>query len=214
MTQAIADIHGQTFGGFGQVRSSDAAANFPEQLCGTFLIETQWNGNAQLEVTYEYLVYKGVRIGAAECLITDGDTRLRFTAFVPGQTTEWLQGVVGVVESYDVVFDGAGGFEGTFRRQGEGILPTRGGRQESDQERAARMPGIMRQPSENSLGTCPICMEEWTAPNVVQTQTECGHAFCLSCVVATCNMTPPKTTGVCPLCKAPVSMAGLKRVVN
>mgnify|MGYP002037534785 CR=1 FL=1 len=55
-------------------------------------------------------------------------------------------------------------------------------------------------------------MDAWDADGLVQTQTECGHSFCARCVVSVCNMTPPNTSGTCPLCRQTVSLAGLRRV--
>merc|ERR1712224_1162728 len=103
-------------------------------------------------------------------------------------------------------------FRGDFRRQGEGILPTKGERKESLNERVARMPQLVRSVSSDPEASCPICLESWDADGRVQTQTECSHSFCARCVVSVCNMTPPNTSGTCPLCRKTVSLAGLRRV--
>ena len=100
------------------------------------------------------------------------------------------------------------------RRQGEGILPTKGERKESLNERVARMPRLVRSVSSDPEKNCPICLGEWDADGLVQTQTECGHSFCARCVVSVCNMTPPNTSGTCPLCRQTVSLAGLRRVLH
>ena len=140
--------------------------------------------------------------------------------------------LVGVIESFDIIFEHAGTaktrcgnieaaieslrfstFRGDFRRQGEGILPTKGERKESLNERVARMPQLVRSVSSDPEASCPICLDAWDA-DVVQTQTECGHSFCARCVVSVCNMTPPNTSGTCPLCRKTVSLAGLRRVLH
>ena len=227
-TAAVPDIHARDFCGFGtplRTGGSAAAASqpaaLPTHLRGTMEVETVYNSRCDLVVDAGRLVWKDVHVvaseihmsaaprrqGGAECM------RLRFTVFVPNQRTEWLRGVVGVIESFDISFapDGAS-FDGTFRRQGEGILRTRGTRKETLEQRVARLPSLVRSKSADPESHCPICLSEWDEEGVLQTQTECGHSFCMRCVVSTCNMTPPNTVGSCALCRAQVTLEGLKRV--
>jgi len=204
----------------------------PPQLRGTYSMRTKWNGTTEIVISDQRITYKDAHIMPAEVIVSDGSdeaiggrqdrerpraaegtTRLRFTVFCPNQTTEWVRGAVGVIESFDVVFTSEGSsFEGTFRRQGEGILPTEGERMETIEERAARIPALVRSKSSDKEDGCPICLSNWEEEGVVQTQTECGHTFCLKCVVSTCNMTPPNTSGTCPLCRQTVTISGLLRV--
>merc|ERR1712224_1178763 len=124
--------------------------------------------------------------GKCSLTIWRAAVRLRFTVFCPNQSTEWLRGagggpLVGVIESFDILFEhgtakkGCGNieaaieslrfstFRGDFRRQGEGILPTKGERKESLNERVARMPRLVRSVSSDPENHCPICLDEWDA---------------------------------------------------
>merc|ERR1719160_822039 len=211
----------------------------PLELVGSYEVRTVYNGKDTLVIAKERLSWKGAHVATREVLLDyleSGGVRLRFTVFCPNQSTEWLRGagggpLVGVIESFDIIFEHAGTaktrcdnieaaieslrfstFRGDFRRQGEGILPTKGERKESLNERMARMPRLVRSVSSDPENHCPICLELWDADGLVQTQTECGHSFCVRCVVSVCNMTPPNTSGTCPLCRQTVSLAGLRRV--
>ena len=135
------------------------------------------------------------------------------TALRPNQSTEWLRGtgggpLVGVIESFDILFEHAGTaktrcgnieaaieslrystFRGDFRRQGEGILPTKGERKESLNERVARMPRLVRSVSSDPEKNCPICLGEWDADGLVQTQLSAAIRFA-RVRRPVCNMTP------------------------
>jgi hypothetical protein len=222
------DISQDGFRGFGRRREVDDAApadaplaTLPVHLRGNYEVRTQWNGTSELVIAAERLLWKDVHVVPQEILFdtlpaplaAPGATRMRFTVFCPNQQTEWLHGCVGVIESFDVTFsaDGAS-FSGVFRRQGEGVLSTEGERKASLEERVASMPAVVRSESDDPEAQCPICLSEWDEPGVVQTLTECGHNFCVRCVVSTCNMTPPNTSGTCPLCRQAVTLSRLKRV--
>ena len=233
------DIRAGGFRGFGR-RSEDLADKaLPLAFVGSYEVRTVYNGKDVLVIGKERLSWKGAHVAAREVLLDyleSGCVRMRFTVFCPNQSTEWLRGagggpLVGVIESFDIIFEHAGTaktrcgtieaaieslrfstFRGDFRRQGEGILPTKGDRKESLNERVARMPQLVRSVSSDPEASCPICLERWDADGLVQTQTECGHSFCARCVVSVCNMTPPNTSGTCPLCRKTVSLAGLRRV--
>ena len=189
-------------------------------------MRTVYNGKDDLVIEKDRLSWKGAHVAAREVLLDyleNGWLRLCFTVFCPNQSTDWLRGagggpLVGVIESFDIVFMSSDilgrttTFRGDFRRQGEGILPTKGERKESLNERLVRLPQLVRSVSSDPEASCPICLESWDADGRVQTQTECGHSFCARCVVSVCNMTPPNTSGTCPLCRKTVSLAGLRRV--
>lgn len=55
---------------------------------------------------------------------------------------------------------------------------------------------------QDSVCVCPICLEhfhlEWTPQKNVAT-TDCGHTFCLSCLLTNLH-----TSNLCPLCRAPI----------
>ena len=233
------DIRADGFRGFED--GTDLIKALPRALVGRYEVRTVYNGKDDLFIDKERLSWKGAHVEPREVLLDyleGGGLRLRFTVFCPNQSTEWLRGtgggpLVGVIESFDILFEHAGTaktrcgnieaaieslrystFRGDFRRQGEGILPTKGERKESLNERVARMPRLVRSVSSDPEKNCPICLGEWDADGLVQTQTECGHSFCARCVVSVCNMTPPNTSGTCPLCRQTVSLAGLRRVLH
>merc|ERR1719324_1153620 len=233
------DIRAGGFRGFGRRDEDLTEKALPLALVGSYEVRTVYNGKDTLVIAKERLSWKGAHVATREVLLDyleSGGVRLRFTVFCPNQSTEWLRGagggpLVGVIESFDIIFEHAGTaktrcdnieaaieslrystFRGDFRRQGEGILPTKGERKESFNERVARMPQLVRSVSSDPEASCPICLEKWDADGLVQTQTECGHSFCARCVVSVCNMTPPNTSGTCPLCRKTVSLAGLRRV--
>merc|ERR1719482_1088912 len=233
------DIRAEGFRGFGRRDEDLADKALPLALVGRYEVRTVYNGKDVLAIEKERLSWKGAHVAAREVLLDyleNGGVRLRFTVFCPNQSTDWLRGagggpLLGVIESFDIIFKHAGTaktrcgnieaaiealrfstFRGDFRRQGEGILPTKGGRKESLNERVARMPRLVRSVTSDPEAHCPICLGEWDADGLVQTQTECGHSFCARCVVSVCNMTPPNTSGTCPLCRKTVSLAGLRRV--
>jgi hypothetical protein len=221
------DIRAGGFRGFGR-RSEDLADSFiPKALVGRYEVRTVYNGKDDLVISKERFLWKGAHVAPRDVLLTyteSGGVRLRFTVFCPNQSTDWLRvngrPRVGVIESFDLLFEPGtktklglySTFRGDFRRQGEGILPTKGSRKESLNERVARMPQLVRSVSSDPEASCPICLDAWDADGLVQTQTECGHSFCARCVVSVCNMTPPNTSGTCPLCRQTVSLAGLRRV--
>merc|ERR1711881_565467 len=218
------DIRAGGFRGFED--GADLVKTLPLALVGRYEVRTVYNGKDDLVIAKERLSWKGAHVAPRDVLLTyteSGGVRLRFTVFCPNQLTEWLRGagggpLVGVIESFDIVFMSSDilgrttTFRGDFRRQGEGILPTKGERKESLNDRMARMPQLVRSVSSDPEATCPVCLGEWDADGLVQTQTECGHSFCARCVVSVCNMTPPNTSGTCPLCRQTVSLAGLRRV--
>ena len=233
------DIRADGFRGFGRRDEDLAEKALPLALVGRYEVRTVYNGKDTLVIAKERISWKGAHVVPRDVLLDyleSGGVRLRFTVFCPNQSTEWLRGagggpLVGVIESFDIIFEHAGTaktrcdnieaaieslrfstFRGDFRRQGEGILPTKGERKESLNERMARMPRLVRSVSSDPENHCPICLELWDADGLVQTQTECGHSFCVRCVVSVCNMTPPNTSGTCPLCRQTVSLAGLRRV--
>ena len=235
------DIRAGGFRGFGRRDEDLAEKALPLALVGSYEVRTVYNGKDTLVIEKERLSWKGAHVATREVLLDyleSGGVRLRFTVFCPNQSTEWLRGagggpLVGVIESFDILFEHAGTaktrcgnieaaieslrfstFRGDFRRQGEGILPTKGDRKESLNERVARMPRLVRSVSSDPEKHCPICLDAWDADGLVQTQTECGHSFCARCVVSVCNMTPPNTSGTCPLCRQTVSLAGLRRVLH
>merc|ERR1719263_2013292 len=222
------DIRAGGFRGF--EGGADLVKTLPVALVGRYEVRTVYNGKDDLVIAKQRLLWKGAHVAPRDVLLTyteNGGVRLRFTVFCPNQSTDWLRGagggpLVGVIESFDLLFDISFGgktklglystFRGDFRRQGEGILPCKGSRKESLNDRVARMPQLVRSVSSDPEAYCPICLEKWDADGLVQTQTECGHSFCARCVVSVCNMTPPNTSGTCPLCRQTVSLAGLRRV--
>ena len=222
------DIRADGFRGFED--GTDLIKALPRALVGRYEVRTVYNGKDDLFIDKERLSWKGAHVAPRDVLLTyteSGGVRLRFTVFCPNQSTDWLRGangrpLVGVIESFDLLFEPGtktklglySTFRGDFRRQGEGILPTKGERKESLNERVARMPRLVRSVSSDPEKNCPICLGEWDADGLVQTQTECGHSFCARCVVSVCNMTPPNTSGTCPLCRQTVSLAGLRRVLH
>ena len=222
------DIRADGFRGFGRRDEDLAGKALPLALVGRYEVRTVYNGKDDLVIEKERLSWKGAHVAAREVLLDyleNGWLRLCFTVFCPNQSTDWLRGagggpLVGVIESFDIVFMSSDilgrttTFRGDFRRQGEGILPTKGERKESLNDRMARMPQLVRSVSSDPEATCPICLGNWDADGLVQTQTECGHSFCARCVVSVCNMTPPNTSGTCPLCRQTVSLAGLRRVLH
>ena len=220
------DIRADGFRGFGRRDEDLSLKSLPLALVGTYEVRTVYNGKTTLVIAAEQISWKGAHVAAREVLLDyleNGWLRLCFTVFCPNQSTDWLRGagggpLVGVIESFDIVFMSSDilgrttTFRGDFRRQGEGILPTKGERKESLDDRVKRMPHLVRSVSSDPEAHCPICLGEWDADGLVQTQTECGHSFCARCVVSVCNMTPPNTSGTCPLCRQTVSLAGLRRV--
>ena len=220
------DIRADGFRGFGRRDEDLSLKSLPLALVGTYEVRTVYNGKTTLVIAAEQISWKGAHVAAREVLLDyleNGWLRLCFTVFCPNQSTDWLRGagggpLVGVIESFDIVFMSSDilgrttTFRGDFRRQGEGILPTKGERKESLNERLVRLPQLVRSVSSDPEATCPICLGEWDADGLMQTQTECGHSFCARCVVSVCNMTPPNTSGTCPLCRQTVSLAGLRRV--
>merc|ERR1719420_1739258 len=184
------DIRAGGFRGFGR-RDEDLADSFiPKALVGRYEVRTVYNGKDDLVIAKERLSWKGAHVAAREVLLDyleSGGVRLRFTVFCPNQSTEWLRGagggpLVGVIESFDIIFEHAGTaktrrgnieaaieslrfstFRGDFRRQGEGILPTKGERNESLNERLVRMPQVVRSISSDPGNHCPICLDEWDA---------------------------------------------------
>ena len=222
------DIRADGFRGFGRRDEDLSLKSLPLALVGRYEVRTVYNGKDDLVIEKDRLSWKGAHVAAREVLLDyleNGWLRLCFTVFCPNQSTDWLRGagggpLVGVIESFDIVFMSSDilgrttTFRGDFRRQGEGILPTKGERKESLNDRMARMPQLVRSVSSDPEATCPICLGEWDADGLVQTQTECGHSFCARCVVSVCNMTPPNTSGTCPLCRKTVSLAGLSRVTH
>ena len=220
------DIRAGGFRGFGRRDEDLSLKSLPLALVGRYEVRTVYNGKDDLVIEKDRLSWKGAHVAAREVLLDyleNGWLRLCFTVFCPNQSTDWLRGagggpLVGVIESFDIVFMSSDilgrttTFRGDFRRQGEGILPTKGERKESLNDRMARMPQLVRSVSSDPEATCPICLGNWDADGLVQTQTECGHSFCARCVVSVCNMTPPNTSGTCPLCRKTVTLAGLRRV--
>eukprot|EP00854_Cymbomonas_tetramitiformis_P020305 gene20305-24314_t len=214
-TPNIAD---KDFQGFGCERTTahEAVAEFPQdaQFLGTYSTEITWNGDNVLQIERHRIVFKETNVCASDVLVTqrNGCARLRFTIFIPGQTSEWVPGVTGLSESFDINFSETG-FEGIFRRHGEGTLSIKGTLRVSLEERSKKLPTVERLARQDSLNCCPVCYETWGS-DFVQVQTECGHCFCMGCIVSICNLTPPVTTGVCAMCRSPVTLKGLKRVKN
>merc|ERR1719420_2493948 len=184
------DIRADGFRGFGRRDEDLAEKALPLALVGRYEVRTVYNGKDVLAIEKERLSWKGAHVAAREVLLDyleSGGVRLRFTVFCPNQSTEWLRGagggpLVGVIESFDIIFEHAvtpktscgnieaaieslrfSTFRGDFRRQGEGILPTKGDRKESFNERVARMPRLMRSVSSDPEAHCPICLGEWDA---------------------------------------------------
>merc|ERR1712167_188009 len=115
--------------------------SLPRALVGTYEVRTVYNGKDTLAIAAERFSWKGAHVAPREVLLDyleSGGVRLRFTVFCPNQSTEWLRGAGGgplvcVIESFDILFEPGGKtklglystFRGDFRRQGEGILPTK-----------------------------------------------------------------------------------------
>ena len=191
---------------------------FPDDLgiFGSFEVRTKWNGEETMNIRPDRIEYKGVNIVPSSVLITmsgfEEFPRLKFSVYVPHQTSEWSEGMVGLTESFDIQFENGGStFKGVFQRTNEGSLSTEGERQETPEERAERLPVLVRQASSGD-DCCPICFEEWITKGQICVQTECGHRFCMRCVVSCCALTPPAETGKCPLCRGTVTLNGISRV--
>jgi hypothetical protein len=45
---------------------------------------------------------------------------------------------------------------------------------------------------------CPVCLEEWTADDVIKKTAKCGHSCCLTCMQSVVASTKP----LCPVCRA------------
>jgi hypothetical protein len=71
--------------------------------------------------------------------------------------------------------------------------------------------GVGTSNCDNGDNTCVICMEcfdSGCAPQKNIATTECGHTFCLSCLLKNLH-----TSNLCPLCRAPVEQ-NVKRVLK
>jgi hypothetical protein len=71
--------------------------------------------------------------------------------------------------------------------------------------------GVGTSNCDNGDNTCAICMEcfdSGCAPQKNIATTECGHTFCLSCLLKNLH-----TSNLCPLCRAPVEQ-NVKRVLK
>merc|ERR1719399_280967 len=167
------DIRADSFRGFGRRDEDLAEKALPLALVGRYEVRTVYNGKDDLVIEKERLSWKGAHVVPRDVLLDyleSGWLRLCFTVFCPNQSTDWLRGAngrprVGVIESFDLLFEPGtktklglySTFRGDFRRQGEGILPTKGERKESLNERVARMPRLVRSVSSDPEKNCPIC---------------------------------------------------------
>ena len=247
----VMDISDDGFRGFGRPRPADddpsspaspgsagspgrgsalPPASLPEVIHGDYDVRTTWNGEVRMTIDARGIAYKDSRVVPEEIVYDRAPDphapravrhRLRFTVFCPNQTSEWVRGVTGMIESFDVEFfvdEGAArafSFFGRFRRRGEGCLDTEGGRATvtaADDADASGFGVLRRTKSKDPETSCPVCYREWEEEGVTQTQAKCGHAFCLTCVVSVCNMTPPRELGTCPMCRADVALGDLVRV--
>ncbi|GMH46333.1 hypothetical protein TrRE_jg4720 [Triparma retinervis] len=188
---------------------ASATLSNPDSICGRYEVEIKWNGKHTLIVKPHYLEWKSQKIFDTETSLGEGN-KVEFRVFVPGQTTEWLENVVGLFESFSIHFDRSGSFRGTFQRQGEGGLECSGERAVSLEEQAAAMPTLERQLSSQD-SSCSVCYDAWSETSAA-VETLCGHRFCIGCVVSCCRINPPNTKGVCPMCRAEIDVKDLKRV--
>ena len=221
-----ADIRENGFAGFGSARGEDRNRGdfraLSGMLAGSYDVDVQWNGTRKLVVSQDGIQWKGTRVVPEEIIVgqiqPDGNVdgvRIRFTAFCAEQSTCWgPEGVVGVIESFDVTFNLDGGFSGTFKRRYEGCLDVRGLRVPSEEDQVEGMPRLIRSQSRDPEEECPVCYSSWSDEGITQVSTPCGHSFCLSCVISSCNMTPPNDSGTCPLCRAQVTLHGLVKVTR
>jgi hypothetical protein len=191
----------------------------------SYSISIQWNGTFPMTITPNLVKYKDVNISANDVDVTKqgGVYKVVIKAFIPKQTTEWLPGQVGMMETFTLRVgerDGSANgsangsvrrVKGTFQRSGEGPLECEFERIESAEEASERMPTLQRQLSSDD-SCCPICFELWSTPGLICIQTACSHQFCYKCVTSCCHLTPPNTEGICPLCRGGVRMEELKKV--
>ena len=178
----------------------------PDEFQGEYDAAIKWNGTMKLIVTPHFITWKATNILLHD--ITISGHNIKFTVFVANQQSEWVRGVVGLSETFNITFAGAR-FTGNFQRQGEGGLGIEGARRETAKQAVSRLP-LARQLSGSSV-ECPICMEEFSNESRPAIETRCGHHFCHSCIVSACKIAPPASEGSCPLCRATVTLEGLKR---
>merc|ERR1719420_2934959 len=144
------DIRADGFRGFGRRDEDLAEKALPLALVGGYEVRTVYNGKDTLVIAKERISWKGAHVVPRDVLLDyleSGGVRLRFTVFCPNQSTEWLLGagggpLVGVIESFDIIFEHAGTaqtrrgnieaaieslrfstFRGDFRRQARASCP-------------------------------------------------------------------------------------------
>jgi hypothetical protein len=64
---------------------------------------------------------------------------------------------------------------------------------------------------------CPICMISWEQDkmNKIQVVANCGHTFCMQCVLSMCKMRSSTATScVCAICRASIQLKDLKRIIR
>ena len=137
-----------------------------------------------------------------------------------------------MIESFDITLSSSREkFVGTFQRQGECILTTRGYVSDNSPETwmircpvdagdvhevvaiAQASPTVSREDSTDSVG-CPVCFEQWHTPGVVRVETACKHSYCMKCIISVCNLTSPVTVVRCALCRTTVTLDKLTKITS
>ena len=101
-------------------------------LTGSFEVKIDWNSDTAISISAERINYKGVDVLWDDVTVrssASNETNLSFAVFVPDQTSEWAEGMVGLTEKFNITFHPSGSsFKGTFQRTNEGPLSCSGKR--------------------------------------------------------------------------------------
>jgi hypothetical protein len=240
-------IGSSSFSGFGRSRSGDLriqrpppVTRLPRDVCGVVDAHIKWNGSCRLHIGPKGVVWKGNHVLAQDVVVDQNRTgvRLRFTLFCPNVTSEWVRGVIGLTESFDITLNRREKtFQGVFQRQGEGPLevelvkakvypedngsvwneayrllhrgpPNDDSAAPEQTDEPAEPPGVVHLERSNE-SACPVCFRAWEESGVIRAKTACDHSFCAQCIVTVCAVTPPVTVGACPMCRAEVTLASI-----
>ena len=123
-------------------------------VTGSFEVKIELNGDTAISFSTERITYKGVDVLWDDVTVrgsASNETNLSFAVFVPDQTSERAEGMVGLTETFNITFHQSGSsFNGTFQRTNEGGLQCSGKRTESPEQFASRLPKLQRELSEVS----------------------------------------------------------------